>query len=87
MAELSSASPEELRAEMARREAAAAIPVPEAKPLAEIDWSAVHSAATELVRFAVQDGYFDEDAPNYVYEAAMEAVFGKEFWTWRNARR
>lgn len=86
MTDLSSASEAELQAELERRQRAAAVPTPQAKPITEVDWSRVHRAATELVRYAIQDGYFDDAAPQYVYEAAMEAVFGKGYWEWRNAK-
>jgi hypothetical protein len=35
---------------------------------------------------AKEEGYVDEDLEHYIFEAAMEACFGKDVWKWINAR-
>jgi len=48
------------------------------------------AAVLETVRFgvkeAVERGYWDDDLKHYIYEAAMEAVYGKDFWQWRRSQ-
>ena len=38
------------------------------------------------VNESIANGYEDDDFPHYVYEAAMEAVYGKDYWDWHNSR-
>jgi hypothetical protein len=33
-----------------------------------------------------EKGYEDDDFQHYVYEAAMEAVYGQGYWAWFNER-
>lgn len=51
----------------------------------DIDWSNVIKQA-EDIRDEVVNGEYHEDNDNdhYLYEAVMEAVFGKDFFKWFN---
>lgn len=86
MSDLSSATPEQLRAELERRDRAAAIPPPAARPLAEIDWRVVYETATSAVNDAVKRQFMDDDSEGYVWEAVLSAIYGKDYWTWREAQ-
>lgn len=60
-------------------------PVPQPLPEDERDWSEVIRIAKELVDDVVTDKYHsDNDDEHYIYEAAMEAIYGKDFWDWWN---
>lgn len=67
-----------LRAELARRKADAKRP----KPLPKPDFVLLVRTITEGVEQAIADRYLDEDFKSRVYEAAMDAVYGDEFWYW-----
>lgn len=82
-------SDEELEQELERRkeksEKTSALPVP--KPLANIDWARVISIAQEGVQNLARDRpYLDDDFDTWVFEAVMEAVYGKNIWKWWNSR-
>lgn len=87
MPDLSSASPDELRAELARRDVAAQIPMPQPKASDLVDWAAVYKTVVDGVRDAIERQFMDDDTQGYVWEAAVEAIYGKDYWTWRRAQR
>lgn len=60
------------------------VPVP--REASEIDWSSLIGTCVEAVRELDEEGYEDEDIRHYIYESAMEAVFGKDIWKWINSR-
>jgi hypothetical protein len=71
----------ELEAEMARRKAekeAAKRP----KPLPEPDFSNVVKQCAEYIKQLSADGYYDDDTKQYIFEAAVEAVYGRDVWDW-----
>lgn len=51
------------------------------------DWSKVIKLA-EARRDSVADGthHEDDDNPHYMFEEAMKAVFGSDYFDWENAR-
>jgi len=79
--ELSKFSDEELQAELERR-AKDGDPLP--KPLEKPDFKRLAKLVVEGVEEAHEEKYEDDDFEHFVYEAAMEAVYGKGFWAWRN---
>ena len=62
-------------------------PVPPPQPLAQPDFSALIRCVTGGVAQAIKDGYEDEDLRSYIYEAAMEAVYGPGYWPWRRSQK
>lgn len=58
------------------------------KPLANPDFSAVIKLCQALIdELAEADSCCDmSDNDHYIYEAAMQAVFGKDVWLWINER-
>lgn len=82
---LKDASDDALKAELKRREKKLP-PAPE--PLKKPDFSAlVKMIAEETERAKTEDDYYeDDDFQHYVYEAAMEAVYGPAYWPWKNSR-
>lgn len=79
-----SVSTEDLERELERRKRELRGPP---TPLKEPDFSNLQELVVEGTKASVQNGYEDDDFQHYVYEAAMEAVFGKDFWTWRNKQK
>jgi hypothetical protein len=55
-------------------------PVP---PLEDIDYSKVKKECEVHIQ-EIADGKVDTDAEHWIYEAAMEAVYGKDVWNWVN---
>jgi len=54
------------------------------RPLPNPDFSALIDTVVGGTARTVADGYEDEDFKHYVYEAAVEAVYGKAYWAWRS---
>lgn len=83
MSILANATDADLRAELERRERErkrGAIP----QPMDTIDWSPVLSVCEQYRDFVASDEYHeDNDFANYIYEAAIAAVFGDGFWNWK----
>lgn len=74
----------ELEAELARRkqseEAKASVP----SPLKLADFSKLQAQVIEAVQNVARDRYPSKNYEHYIYEAAMEAVYGKAIWDWWN---
>ncbi len=74
-------STETLREELAAREKV----LVSKKPPDEVAYKNFHQLVLTIREGTAQslkDGYEREDFKHYVYEAAMEAVYGKEYWDW-----
>lgn len=53
--------------------------------LAEIDLKAVEKICQDYVDYCVSDEYHeDNDYKQYIFETAVEAVFGQEIWDFLN---
>jgi len=77
---------EQLEAELARRKEEAerqAMPVPLDNP----DWSVVTKYCKGYIEDLHTKGYTHTDDKQYIFEAAMNAVFGKNVWQWINAKQ
>ena len=79
---LSDVSDSDLEKELARRKAHQDAP----KLLDKPDFTALRECVTEGVNEFAETGDEDDDFEHYVYEAAMEALYGKDIWKWYNAR-
>jgi hypothetical protein len=76
----------ELRVELERREQAekqASIPQPLEMPNYQQLINTCHDYIHELAML----GYADEDYKHYIYEAALEAIYGNDVWTFINKAR
>lgn len=71
----------ELEEELERRKKASN-PIP--TPLQDPDYTALRTMIIQGVRDFDEKGYQGEDFRQYVYEAAVEAIYGKDYWTWHN---
>jgi hypothetical protein len=81
MADFRHVSDSDLQEELLRRkEARSKAPDPVANP----DFSRLIEHVTSGVAECIKDQYEDDDFKHYIYEAAMEAIYGKVYWTWRN---
>ena len=81
--DLSRLSSEELKAELERREKGKSAPAP--LPHVLNNYTALRDMIIEGVNTAIQEDRKPKDFRHYVWETAMEAVYGREFWTWWNA--
>ena len=70
---------EELQKELNRRENMAA-----PQPVEEPDLTKLKEAAAEYIEAVVDGTSVDSDLGHYIYEAAMEAIYGDEVFTWIN---
>jgi hypothetical protein len=56
------------------------------KPIESPDWTGVQATCESYVEALFRRGYVDSDDKQWIFEAAMEAVFGKDVWPWVNSR-
>jgi hypothetical protein len=54
------------------------------KVLDNIDWSTVLRLAENVKRQMVEQGMYDEDYSNYIFEEVMKSVFGRKYFDWHN---
>lgn len=78
--DLSALTTDELTAELERRKKT--LPTPLANP----DFTGLTRMIVEGIREVAETNYKNEDFDHYVFEAALEAVYGKTIWTWWNNR-
>lgn len=81
MPDLKNISDADLEKEMARRQKQR-VKVP--TPLQSPDFTKLQAVIVQGVHTSIENEREDEDFEHYVYEAALEAVYGKNFWDWRN---
>ncbi len=83
MYDIKDVSDEELRDEVERRKVAQE---EERKPkqLAVIDDSTLRESCQEYIDSVGENEDRDCNLENFVFEAALEAVFGKQVWKWFN---
>jgi hypothetical protein len=74
-------SVEELVAELAKRKKEAS-QMPE--PLKNPDFSKLRDMIISSYQQCAEEEAEDVNLEHYIYERAVEAVFGKAFWEWRN---
>jgi hypothetical protein len=72
-----------LEEELKRRKEAENNPLP--KPLDNPDFSKLKQLIVDLVENEA-NGKEDDDSPHWTYEAAINAVYGEEYWAWHNKR-
>ncbi|MFA6094138.1 MAG: hypothetical protein WC986_14465 [Elusimicrobiota bacterium] len=77
-------SDEQLKAELERREMAAKVATMP-KPLAKPDYSKLEEVLSTGIIKIMQANKAPEDFKQYIFEAAMEARYGTNVWTWYNA--
>lgn len=52
-----------------------------------IDFIPLLKACKEYVDFInSNEGYRDNDHSQYIFEAAMTCIYGKDFWEWHNSK-
>lgn len=70
-----------IKEELARRDAIG-VPV----PLPDPDFSKLTNMMVDGLEEYASTGHTDDDFEHYVYEAALEAVFGDGVWEWMRQR-
>ena len=53
--------------------------------LASPDFTALRKCCQEYIDGFAKDGYAPKDQNQWIFEAAMEAVFGKDVWVYINS--
>ena len=85
--DISKFTKEDLQEELKRREEQKnedkPFPLTDLKSCAWLDWSKCQKACEVHIQ-ELADGKVDTDAEHWIYETAMEAVYGKEVWDWVN---
>jgi hypothetical protein len=83
--DISKFTKEDLEKELKRREEQKNKPFPltDLETCWELDFSQVKKACEVHIQ-EIADGKVDTDAEHWIYEAAMEAVYGKDVWDWVN---
>lgn len=76
-------SVQELKDELERRAKEDSMP----KPKIVIDWGPLQKYVQEGASSVAKEGYLPKDFEHYLYEMALEAVYGKEIWEWWNENR
>ena len=87
MTDLSKISKEELKEEIEKREKEEEErekPLP--LPMIDQDFTQVIKLCESYINDLDKDGWVDEDMDHYIFEAAMEAVYGKSVWEWINKK-
>lgn len=82
--DLSTATTEQLMAELARRERVSKLPDP--VPLPEPDFEPVISLVHAYIRAIQAGGPYPEDHDQYIFEGAVVAVYGPGIWPWVRAK-
>ena len=77
---LKSFTDEELQAEIERRKEEKALPKP--KAVENPDFSMVVDYCKSYIDDLYNKGWVDDDMEYYVFEAAIQAVFGKDIFDW-----
>ena len=81
--ELGGYTDEQLSAELQRRKDKAAAP-PLAMALHNCDFNPLRRMLIDHLAVTVKEGWENDDIRGYAFEAAMKAVFGNGYWSWRN---
>lgn len=66
----------ELQNELKRRGIARVAP----KPLPNPDFTKLIETVTDIIQAHINNRYGDDDDQHYIYEAAVEAVYGDKIW-------
>lgn len=84
--DLTTASDKELAAELERRKLAKEL-AETPKMLKNIDWTEViNNAESEVDDILAGTYHEDNDDAQYMYEAVMQAVYGKKYFEWKNKK-
>lgn len=54
------------------------------KPLENIDYERIKANVVAHVQDLATNNYVSEDDHHYIFEVALEAVYGKDIWKWYN---
>lgn len=78
MINLKDLTDEQLEREIERRKRAKSIPIP--KPLSKPNWFPVFQLCLDYINQLDKQDWVDSDMKQYIWEAAMESVYGKDIW-------
>jgi hypothetical protein len=78
-------STEDLQAELKKRQEAEQ-ELAKPKQLASQNFEPLQKICQDYIDDLANKGYVDEDHSHYIFETAMNCVFGSEVWQWINKR-
>ena len=81
---LTDATDDELRAEIERRATQKQITPPD-QVTTDAGFVALRNMIIEIVSDACEHKYWTKDHKQYIYELAMQAVYGQGFWPWKKS--
>ena len=56
------------------------------QPLHSPDFGGLTNTLSEYISYVSSEKYFEEnDWKEWIFESAIEAVYGKRFWTWKSS--
>lgn len=84
MHDLSQHSLGEIQAELQRREEMANAPP---TPLENPDFSKLIQVVTDGIATAAKEKYMDDDFREYIFEEVFKAIYGPNYWKWRNNQK
>lgn len=75
---------EDLAAELERRKKAI-----DAHPpmIGNFNWNPLLDMLDYNAKQSIKQGFEDEDFPHYVYEEVLKAVYGKDYFGWKNKQK
>lgn len=74
---------EELEAKIKHLKKSASV-APEKLPEEDRDWSTVTSMVVEYIEKKRAGEWIDDDLENYIFEAAVQCVYGDKIWDYLN---
>ena len=72
---------EELEAELERKKKTIK---KKPKPKSNVDWSELKEFVVAGITHLADHGYQPKDFEHYIYEQALESIYGEKIWDWIN---
>ena len=51
-----------------------------------VDWARLRSACQDYIDCLYTDGYVSSSHAQFIFEIAVETIFGKDVWAWVNSQ-
>jgi len=81
---LENISTKTLEEELKKRKEVKQEPAP--KQSQSFNFEPLQDICQEYIDSVEKDGYANEDFDHYIFETALECIFGKEVWSWVNKK-
>jgi hypothetical protein len=77
---------QELKQELEKRERKAALPPERSSKTNSEIVEQIYKAVQPCLKKSIEDNYWDEDNNIIIFEAAMKAIYGEDYFYWHNKR-